>query len=583
MNARGCVFFIFGEAYMLRLLVSVHSLRQHYQGPITVFLSSHAEKSALEKNLERLSCNVVALPGVSKSWDRHRVFQKSPYESTLMFDSDLLFLGGIDELWQPLEQHGVLLTRFFPNPYGVEGTEQQPGWANRVGLLQPVEPLVDTDTYQRSRRRLIEERIDINVGVMGINRPRGLEFLDEWACCMELGRDSRVPLMDEMLAVALAAKHQHYLADELWNCPADEFFRRTNLADARIIHYFADNAELSRRPSVAGIRLGRNPLTWAGRKWYEMYGYARRDLDLKPFTSKDPGFRGLIRRQLYPGINRPLKLARGVAVGRLSAIWERLVRVLWLQNPWIPPSTSFFHRLLFTAGLRVKLNRDEKVTVVIMSYKRMNNISTIVQCALLCDFVDKVIVSNNNPEVDLESYLTIRDPRVELIQQSQRRGPSYRYDVARAYASEYYLCIDDDMFPTAWQLRKLFTCLLNSPSSTHGSGGQNNVNGKFLPVVAAGHSGVAVDVIVHIYAFTSAHLQRYFELLAKIGMDNEEVRHSEDVIISFAGTEKCQLQPLGVIHHCSTALDDDIATSKQRDFPEFRKRLLQNMKSLGAA
>ena len=51
---------------MLRLLVSVHSLRQQYQGPITVCLSSHAEKSALEKNLERLSCNVVVLPGVSK-------------------------------------------------------------------------------------------------------------------------------------------------------------------------------------------------------------------------------------------------------------------------------------------------------------------------------------------------------------------------------------------------------------------------------------------------------------------------------------------------------------------------------------
>ncbi len=69
-----------------------------------------------------------------------------------MFDSDVLFLDGIDELWRPLEQYGVLLTGFFTSPYGVDGTEQQPGWANRVELLQRVEPLVDTETYCAIRK-----------------------------------------------------------------------------------------------------------------------------------------------------------------------------------------------------------------------------------------------------------------------------------------------------------------------------------------------------------------------------------------------------------------------------------------------
>ena len=41
-----------------------------------------------------------------------------------MFDSDVLFLDGIDELWRPLEQHGVLLTGFFTSPCGMDGTEQ---------------------------------------------------------------------------------------------------------------------------------------------------------------------------------------------------------------------------------------------------------------------------------------------------------------------------------------------------------------------------------------------------------------------------------------------------------------------------
>jgi hypothetical protein len=68
-------------------------------------------------------------------------------------------------------------------------------------------------------------------------------------------------LLDEMLVVALIGDYPHFLADEIWNCPADECFRRTNLADAVIIHYFADGHHL-----FGNQRMGRNPGTWAGKK-----------------------------------------------------------------------------------------------------------------------------------------------------------------------------------------------------------------------------------------------------------------------------------------------------------------------------
>lgn len=50
------------------------------------------------------------------------VFFTGPYRSTLAFDSDLIFLGGIDPLWPALEDRGVLVTRFYPAPYGIHGT-----------------------------------------------------------------------------------------------------------------------------------------------------------------------------------------------------------------------------------------------------------------------------------------------------------------------------------------------------------------------------------------------------------------------------------------------------------------------------
>jgi len=286
---RGCVFFNFGDAYALRLLVSIFSLRQVYSGPITTILARDDAGAYLKGQLDQLGSEVVFVDQISKSWDRHNLFYKSPYRTTLNFDSDLIFQKPIDELWEPLEREGVLVTRFYPAPYGVDGTAGKPGWANRMQHLEDVSELVDPETYTAAVRRMLDERIDINIGVMGIARPLGDAFLADWAERMERGRVKRIQLMDEMLAVALSAQHRHFLAEEKWNCPADEFFRRTNLADAHVIHYFADGNQ------VHGILLGRNPRSWAGKKWYKTYQQAARYIDLRRWVRSDP------IRQRHPG------------------------------------------------------------------------------------------------------------------------------------------------------------------------------------------------------------------------------------------------------------------------------------------
>lgn len=284
-HGRGCVFFNFGEACALRLLVSIWSLRQHYGGPITTFLARDAAAFRLHDPLKELGSGVIFDDAVSKSWDRHRLFSRSPYTSTLVLDSDLVFLAPIDDLWAPLEREGVLVTRFFPPLYGIDGTTDSPrGRLYRMRLFDNVRHLLDRDTCNRAIHRLVDKRIDINVGVMGISRPKGDAFLADWSEHMRRGRGGRIMVLDEMLVLALVGNHRHFLADEIWNCPADEFFRRTNLADARIIHYFGDGH------TVRGIRLGRNPRSWAGRKWIELYRAAADQIDLQGWEAGDPGF-----------------------------------------------------------------------------------------------------------------------------------------------------------------------------------------------------------------------------------------------------------------------------------------------------
>ena len=283
---RGCVFFNFGLEYIVRLLVAICSLRKFYDGPISVIVRAGEPDGRLLEALSDLNVSVVEVEGLSKSFDRHRLFQESPYETTISLDSDLLFLSPIDPLWDPLEEAGVLVTRFFAPPYGVDGDERNPGFSNRVEFLAAVRPLLGEDLFQEARRRMLDERIDINIGVMGLTKNRGGSFLAEYAGLMARGRATGALLLDEMLAIGLVAKHHHALLDEAWNCPADEFFRRTNLADARILHYFAEGH------SVHGIKLGRNPDSWAGKKWDRAFRETEAKVDLRPWLEHDPLFRG---------------------------------------------------------------------------------------------------------------------------------------------------------------------------------------------------------------------------------------------------------------------------------------------------
>jgi len=292
---RGCVYFNYGAAYALRLLVSIYSLRNHYDGPVTVFVARDAYSDKLAPAIESLRADIISVDDLTKSFDRHRLFLASPYETTLALDSDLIFLAPIDELWEPLERDGVLVTRFHAPAYGIEGTPSRPGWGHRAKFLENVRGLLSDEAYRDAVTRQLHDGIDVNVGLMGIARPRGDAFLADWAEHMERGRSQGILMLDEMLAFALIGQHPHYLADEKWNCPADEFFRRTNLADAHVIHYFADGRR------ALGIRLGRSPDTWAGKKWYELYREAAGELDLRYWRSTDPTFAGPIERILMNG------------------------------------------------------------------------------------------------------------------------------------------------------------------------------------------------------------------------------------------------------------------------------------------
>lgn len=298
-QGRGVVVFHFGYAYGLRLLVCLYTLRKYYAGPVSVFLRDDQAGRELRPLLEKMDLTVAMKPWLTRSFDRHRVFLESPYATTLSIDSDTIFQGPIDELWDPLEREGALVTRYRAQAYGVEGTPDRPGWGNRVGHLQSIRPLLTKEDFDSAIDRLVTQGIDINIGMLGFARPKGEAFLQDWAQRLERGRNLKADIMDEMLIVGLYWKYPHVLADEKWNCPASEYFRGTCVADARMIHYFADGNRFF------GAKIGRSSSSWAGRLWLAAYSEASQHMDLKRWRRHDSYFDGPLKRIVKFCANQP--------------------------------------------------------------------------------------------------------------------------------------------------------------------------------------------------------------------------------------------------------------------------------------
>ncbi len=79
-------------------------------------------------------------------------------------------------------------------------------------------------------------------------------------------------------------------------------------------------------------------------------------------------------------------------------------------------------------GRTVSLNIPQKVTVLITYYHpaRMEHMEPQIRNILKCNFVDKLIVSNHNPDIYIQDKIKIKDKRLVFINQNVRRGCGYR-------------------------------------------------------------------------------------------------------------------------------------------------------------
>ncbi len=234
----------------------------------------------------------------------------------------------------------------------------------------------------------------------------------------------------------------------------------------------------------------------------------------------------------------------------------------------------------------VEIPGPQRLTVALLSFRRVWNMQPLVRGLLRARFVEKVIVSNNNPEHRIRDWVRLEDPRLVLIDQPQRTPPGIRFELCRAAPGQYFATIDDDTFVSPGQLRELFLRLISHPQAPHGLRGEDYLPGA--PTEAKGPWGdevrnreTQVDVLNGVYAFTRAHCDALFRLAGELGLRVPEVRNGEDVLLSHAGSERPFVHDLGPLTECLSAHQGDVSIFRTHpNFYREREALLLRLRAL---
>jgi len=248
----------------------------------------------------------------------------------------------------------------------------------------------------------------------------------------------------------------------------------------------------------------------------------------------------------------------------------------------------------------VSSDLPQKLTVVLLSYKRQANLHPILRELVKCSFIDRIILSNNNPEVRMEDWVGVQDERLTIINQARRTAPGIRFELARESTGRYFATIDDDIFLSAANVRTLFEHLVRDPRRVHGYRGE-----RYLPnerpsfpfdllekvlgprydlcgwrPMLENHEG-EVDVINCVYFFTREHLEELFRLGGQLGLNLHTLRNGEDILLSSSGEGRPRIHALPHrVLDCITDAKRGVATFTSDNFYPERTRLFVDLKAI---
>ncbi len=217
---RGVVYFNVGKACLERLVVSLHSLRQHWRGAVCV-LNAGAPDPILERACRNCDALLSVIPdtGLRPLVAKVASLPHSPFAETVFLDADTLVVGPLDEFFALLSGAPFVFTRFADWQAG-SGIVRKRMDAWRGSGIVP-DALID-----RARSHPA-----INVGTFAYRKH---PFLEHWREMAALGAQRRLFIPDEIAAQIHLPELDHALAPAEFGVSVRH---GRSSPDNRVIHY----------------------------------------------------------------------------------------------------------------------------------------------------------------------------------------------------------------------------------------------------------------------------------------------------------------------------------------------------------
>lgn len=219
--SQGIIYYNRGYSCIPRLLVSLHSLREHSKQPITVFMEGQGLKALSDSIQKTLDVDIIYDANASTTTYVRavEVCIKSPYDSSIWIDADTLVMNNFDEIFEDITDHDLCISNFC-------------GWLSKgSGIKRRIlrySNLID--------QNLIDNAINygpaINCGVYGFRK--NYEFLNEWLTLSKIGEKNRIFIPDEIACQILLPKYKVKILPQEYNVSVKY---GKNISDAKIIHY----------------------------------------------------------------------------------------------------------------------------------------------------------------------------------------------------------------------------------------------------------------------------------------------------------------------------------------------------------
>lgn len=219
----GVIYLNSGTKMLPRLLVSVHSLRNHYQDNVSILLMGDSGYEHIKKIADLYSASIITINSdlnIRKNYwfEKSRLHLYTPYDQSIFLDSDTIVLQNFNELFDVIDEHDFFACQFAH-------------WRSSGRTIgKRLKQWMSTD------RELVEHTIkadipSVNVGVYGFKSDA--EFMKHWFNLTIKHPKANLP--EESTCHLLLTQYKSTIVSSKYNCSCKH--DDPDSPDTKIVHY----------------------------------------------------------------------------------------------------------------------------------------------------------------------------------------------------------------------------------------------------------------------------------------------------------------------------------------------------------